>query len=125
MNNVELWRAKVADLKKFVKGSLKQLKKDQDNLLTLLEEYEVVLARVQSSGAGKEVMQQIAIVRYKPGRQDVVWRKRTRPDDFRKNLAGQRKRIPLYRGAIRRSEQNGILLSTCMKRLTEAESILR
>jgi type IV secretory pathway protease TraF len=31
MNKADLWRAKVADLKKFVQGSLKQLKKDRDN----------------------------------------------------------------------------------------------
>jgi hypothetical protein len=125
MKKVELWRTKVADLKKFVKGSLKQLKNDQDNLLRLLREYDAALARLQSSTAGMEVVQRIAIVRYKPGRPETVWIRRTKPDDFRKKLAEQRKRIPLYQGAIRRSEQNGILLRTSLKRLTEVELLLR
>jgi hypothetical protein len=83
------------------------------------------LARLQSSSAGMEAVQLIAIVRYKPGRPGAVWRRRTKPHDFRKKLTEQRKRIPLYQGAIRRSEQNGILLRTCLKRLTEVELLLR
>lgn len=124
MKKLELWRTKVADLKKFAKGSLKQLREDQDNLLRLLTEYDAALARLQRIIGGIEEAQQVTVIRFRLGKPKVVWRKRIYAGDFRKKLAEQRKSIPLYQGAIKRSEQNGILLSTCLKRLTEVELLL-
>jgi hypothetical protein len=46
MKKLELWKTKVAELKKFAKESQKQLRDDQDNLFMLLKEYDAALARL-------------------------------------------------------------------------------
>ena len=44
--------------------------------------------------------------------------------DLPKKLAGQREKIPTYRSIVRHFEQNGTVLQTCLKRLTEAETFI-
>lgn len=133
MKETEEWKAKVSDLKKFAEESLKHLEEDKESLFTLLQEFEDSMHMLQQLAANQTLTvmkmssdQPNAPIASGGERMEskVVKVVRGEGIDLPGKLADQREKIPIYRSIVRHFEQNGTLLQTCLKRLTEAETFI-
>ncbi len=134
MKKADTWKAKVAELKNFSEESLKQMEEDKVYLLRLLKDLEDTLEMLQRIPSNPNI--KIALTKYsssEPKAFRTTGRNSRAPHgvrvireeiDLYKILADQKERIPTYRSVISHFEQIGTLLTTCLKRISEAETFV-
>ena len=131
MKKTDAWKAKVADLKKYAEESLHQMEDDKEYLLKLLKDLDETIELLQRNSPASTIrivklssmgptMSPKPAGKFRP--QYVIRGKRIDPQQ---QLANHKKRIPTYRSVINRFEQIGTLLKTSLKRISEAEALMR
>ena len=130
MKKAETWKAKVAELRKYAEESLKQMEKDKEYLLRQLKDLEDTLEMLQRMPSNPNIkVMKMSTIRptvdpTNAGESNASRVFRGEAVDLHKILADQKGKIPTYRSVISHFEQIGTLLTTCLKRISEAETFM-